>query len=244
MKNSKQLPVKAEAVTPEVMAPLGKIDAPDYTQPSERIKFHIGMSQHHGRIALAHLIVAGWELANQKQSLGYGGWAAWCEKELTISKDTADRYIQFFAKTIGNTRATSGIPLAKRLTNKDLERATIGMEEKSARAAMIDIGIIKPTAGRGGKREGAGRKPKAENEKTLAEQFDAVSHCEPLLWASAKGALDTLVKLDAEKDIFHRLSEEHLGEMSQILSDLSFKAGSQFTNRLQQIGTTPVPASL
>ena len=72
---------EAQPVEPDVLHPLGKIEEPDYTKPAERISFHIGMGQHHGRMALAHLILAGWELAQQKNVLGYGGWKDWCKKD-------------------------------------------------------------------------------------------------------------------------------------------------------------------
>ena len=156
-------------VTPEVLPPLGEIEEPDYTKPSERIKFHIGMAQHHGRQALAHLISAGWELSMQKQAIGYGGWAAWCENELNFSQKTADRYCMFYQKVLGEQRAADGIPLAKRITNKELEAATVGMEGKSARAAMIDLGIIRRPDGWGGKREDAGRKRKDVAEELKSD---------------------------------------------------------------------------
>ena len=206
-------------VTPEVLPPLGEIEEPDYTKPSERIKFHIGMAQHHGRQALAHLISAGWELSMQKQAIGYGGWDAWCSNELTISKATADRYCMFYQKVLGEQRAADGIPLAKRITNKELEAATVGMEGKSARAAMIDLGIIRRPDGWGGKDRGQGRK-----RKDVAEELKKVTEMEPIIWAASKGALDTLVRLDAERDLFHRLTSDHLGQVSDILSDLAKKA--------------------
>lgn len=151
--------VAEKPVESEVMPPLGKIEEPDYTRPAECINFHLGMAQHHGRVAIAHLIVAGQELAKQKQVLGYGGWNEFCDKELSINRITADRYVKFFYKVIVERRV-AGIPFDKRVTNKELAEATVGMEGKSATRAMVDLGIIKRSGDWGGKNRGQGRKPK------------------------------------------------------------------------------------
>ena len=148
MKNQKEVcravaVVEAKPVEPEVLPPLGEIEEPSDTKPAERISFHLSMGQHHGRMALAHIILAGWELAKQKDALGHGGWRDWCKNTLSMSYKTADRYIEFFSVTVGKVRAERQIPFAKRVTNKELAAATVGMEEKSTRQAMIDLNIIK-----------------------------------------------------------------------------------------------------
>ena len=71
----------------------------------------------------------------------------------------------------------------------------------------------------GGKREDAGRKA-----KDVAEELKKVTEMEPIIWAASKGALDTLVRLDAERDLFHRLTDEHLADVAALLADLSKKA--------------------
>lgn len=233
--------VEAKPVEPTlVVAPLGKIEEPAYTKPSERINYHISMGQHHGRLALAHLMKAGWELLQQKNVLGYGGWTAWCKEELQVSQKTADRYITFFSLTVGKVRAKHQIPLANRVTNKELDTATVGMDGKSATRAMVDLGIIKHKDWGGDRREKAaenghvvGRpKKNMDADADVVSKLKAIATSETLLWASAKGALDTLVKLDAEKDFMHRLSDKHLSELSGLLSDLAKKAGELLANRL------------
>lgn len=229
-KSKKNLPAVVEPAVPEVLPPLDAIEEPDYTKPSERIAFHVGMAQHHGRAAIAHLILAGWELACQKQTIGYGGWVSWCEKNLQITRFTADRYIQFYQATVGVARNLSATLLAKKPTQKELSAATVGMEQKSATRAMIDIGVIKRSEKWGGKRDGAGCKAKAED---VAAELEAVAQSEAAVWAAAKGALDTLVRLDAERDMMHRLSDAHLASAAGILADLSDKAAKALAVRLK-----------
>lgn len=197
--------------------------------PAERINTYVREAQRHGRIALEYLVKAGWELLIQKQSIGHGGWLAWCKNNLCISNDTADRYIQFYQRTLGDKRSEARIAITREPTKKELADATAGMEYKTATQAMVDMGIVKRPAAWGGAGRGQGRKPK---DADVASELEAVATMEPVLWASSKGALDTLRRLDVEKDFMHRLSDEHLATVSELLSDLAKKAGELLANRL------------
>ena len=221
MKNSKSnLPVKAEPLTPEVMPPLGDIEDSNCTKPAERINFHLGMARHHGRLAIAHIIWAGWELAIQKQQLGYGAWASWCKNCLDCSKNTADRYVQFYSKTIGEHRAGNGIPLATRLTHKEVDTATVGLEQKSATRAMIDLDIIKRPAGWGGKRAGAGHPKKNEGEAEMVE-LDKVAETASSAWATVRDHLRPLQAAQRDHRVIDRLDLVELAEVRSILKSLS-----------------------
>lgn len=224
-------PVEAEIVAP----PMGEIEEPEGSTPGERINYHVGMAQHHGRQALAHLIMAGWELARQKAAIGYGGWQDWCGANLQITKATADRYIGFFHKTVGEARNAAEIPVAKKPTLQELAVATVGMEDKSATRAMIDLGIIKRFKNSngnswGGANRGQGRKAKGAAE--VAAELKAVAENESVIWASAKGSLDNLVQLDAKRGVFQRLSGDHLATVAGLLADLSKKAAQALKQRL------------
>lgn len=197
--------------------------------PAERINTYVREAQRHGRIALEYLVKAGWELLIQKQSIGHGGWLLWCKNNLVISDKTADRYIQFYQRTLGDKRSEARIAITREPTEKELADATAGMEYKTATQAMVDMGIVKRPEAWGGPGRGQGRKPK---DADVASELEAVATMEPVLWASSKGALDTLRRLDVEKDFMHRLSDEHLATVSELLSDLAKKAGELLANRL------------
>ena len=81
----------------------------------------------------------------------------------------------------------------------------------------------------GGKREGAGNKHK---DGEVAAELDAIVKSESGNWAVAKSALDSLSRLDAEKDFLRILSTEHLVELTDLLSDLSKKAAKILSRRL------------
>ena len=229
--STKNLPVvaKPEVITPEVVAPLDNIDEPDYNTPGERVRYHIGMAQHHGRQALAHLILAGWELSKQKKVIGYGGWVEWCDKNLQISRHSADRYIQFYQKTVGEARDAAAIPLAKKPTIKELSAATVGMEQKSATRAMIDLDIIKRPKGWGGEREGAGRHKKgaknAETQEAEAKEemiaLDEVADTHANAWSICSECLRKLQDAQRDHRVIDRLDLIELAEVSSILKSLS-----------------------
>ena len=240
--------VEAKPVEPEVLPPLGEVEEPDYTKPAERISFHLGMGQHHGRMALAHIILAGWELSKQKETLGYGGWRDWCKNNLSISYKTADKYIEFFGKTVGAVRTERQIPFAKRVTNKELDAATVGMEEKSARQAMIDLKIIKrnrdPDKQWGGSRveqaaangHRVGRKP--DDASTAEEEvvsLDEIKDTPVVLWGLCHDPLHKLNDLERERHFIERLEFEELLEAYSILKGL-FEAADKAMKRMQKEG--------
>ena len=222
--------VVAKPVEPEVMPPLGEIEKPDYTRPAECINFHLGMAQHHGRVAIAHLIVAGQELAKQKHVLGYGRWEEFCRKELTISKITADRYVRFFYKVIVERRV-AGIPFDKRVTNKELAEATVGMEGKSATRAMVDLGIIKRSGDWGGKDRGQGRKPKKDEGAEVAAALDEVANSPALLIAAIREPIATVYKAWRERDVFARIDMSDLAVVAASLNELAVAATSALKAR-------------
>lgn len=235
----KNIPVH---ITPEVMPPLGDIEEPKCNTPGERINYHVGMAQHHGRQALAHLILAGWELAKQKQAIGYGGWNEWCDKNLQISKATADRYVQFFHKTVGEARKAAEKPVAKKPTLKELAAATVGMEQKSATRAMIDLGVIKRIKNEdgnswGGAGRGQGRKPKGEaataEEEVVA--LDEIKDTPAVLWGLCRDPLHKLNDLQRERHFIDRLEFVELSEVYSILKGL-FEAADKAMKRMQKEG--------
>lgn len=224
-------PAKENETAVAAAGAFGEVEALDRAKPSERINYHVAQARHHGRLSLAHLLAAGWELARQKQSIGYGGWVAWCDKNLEISQQTADRYIEFYSATIGARRAEAQVPIETRPTEEELAAATMGMEGKSATRAMADLGIIN-RASWGGPRAGAGRKA-ASSPEGVDAALDEAANREGLLWACARGSVDALVSLQADKDYLSRLTDEHLADISRALAALSDAAAKAFAKRME-----------
>ena len=220
MKKNKNSVVVAE---PVVVEPLPVFEQCSSNDAAERVRFHLSHARVAGRVALAHIIEAGRELTLQKQLLGYGSWAAWCDNNLEISQKTADRYIETFQKTIGAARLEQGVGVDKKILKKELEAATIGMEEKTVRQAMIEIGVIKSHASWGGKRDGAGRKAK-DAAADEAAALDEVANSPALLIAAIREPIATVYKAWRERDVFAKIDMSDLALVTASLQELATAA--------------------
>ena len=100
---------------PVVVEPLPVFEECESKDAAERVRFHLSQAHVAGRVALAHIIEAGRELAIQKQLLGYGQWSNWCDGNLDITQRTADKYIETFQRTIGVQRTAQGVSLDKKI---------------------------------------------------------------------------------------------------------------------------------
>ena len=208
---------------PVVVEPLPVFEQCSSNDAAERVRFHLSHARVAGRVALAHIIEAGRELALQKQLLGYGQWNDWCDNNIEISRQTADKYIETFQKTVGVQRAAQQIPLDKKILKKELEAATVGMEEKTVRQAMIEIGVIKSHASWGGKRDGAGRKAK-DAAADEAAALDEVANSPALLIAAIREPIATVYKAWRERDVFARIEMSDLAVVAASLQELATAA--------------------
>ena len=220
MKKNKNSVVVAE---PVVVEPLPVFEQCSSNDAAERVRFHLSHARVAGRVALAHIIEAGRELALQKQLLGYGQWNDWCDNNIEISRQTADKYIETFQKTVGVQRAAQQIPLDKKILKKELEAATIGMEEKTVRQAMIEIGVIKSHSSWGGKRDGAGRKAK-DAAADEAAALDEVANSPALLIAAIREPISTVYKAWRERDVFAKIDMSDLALVTASLQELATAA--------------------
>lgn len=215
---------------PIVAEPLPVFEECESKDAAERVRFHLSQARVAGRVALAHIIEAGRELAIQKQLLGYGQWNAWCDSNLEISRWTADKYIETFQRTIGVQRTAQGVSLDKKILKKELEAATVGMEEKTVRQAMIELGVIKSHSSWGGKRKGAGAKKKDEAADISAE-LDEVANSPALLIAAIREPIATVYKAWRERDVFARIDMSDLAVVAASLNELATAATSALKAR-------------
>lgn len=163
------------------------LEIPQVATPAEAVRFDLEMAKKHGAMTLAYLARAGWRLACEKQGAGYGAWDNWIEKNVGISKSTADRYIKFYYSTVGEHLRAQGTAhrLVENLTDKMIEEATAGLESKTATGAMIELGIVKRPPGWGGEREGAGRKAAAAAAAAASGDGLTMSDSATVMWIEA-----------------------------------------------------------
>ena len=123
-----------------------------------------------------------------------------------------------------------GVALDKKILKKELEAATVGMEEKTVRQAMIEIGVIKSHSSWGGKREGAGRKAADEAADEQAA-LDEVANSPALLIAAIREPIATVYKAWRERDVFARIDMEDLALVTASLNELAAAATSALKAR-------------
>ena len=227
----KKLPAVVKATKVEVLEPeVVDLDERISADPVRRIRYHLAKARGYAQGALRHIIEAGLDLMRQKQLIGYGGWGEWCEKNFSMTQQTADKYIATYQRTVGAQRARENVALDAPLRKKELAAATQGMEEKTVRQAMLELGVIKRPAGWGGGREGAGRKAKGDEKlKEAIKTRTAVDNAREI-WArllselSQKTVLAAIALLpEKETDIAHGVIKEiydalrhHMAEMTEV----------------------------
>lgn len=184
--------------------------------PGERINFLHNLSIETGKVSIAAAIYAGWELTKVKQSCPFGSWISWLGSNTILTERTAQRYMGVYAATIGAARASAEEPIALEVqpSGEELCEASANVEAKSLTGLYSQLKLLKRPEGHGGKREGAGRKPKKED---VAAKLDEVLESEVATWAIVKAAIDALVRTDVEEKL-QRLSDVHLAEMIQELN--------------------------
>lgn len=194
------------------------LEHPTCATPAEAVRFDLEMAKKHGAMTLAYLARAGWRLACEKQGAGYGAWENWIEKNVGISKQTADRYIKFYYSTVGEHLRAQGTAhrLVENLTDKMIEEATAGLESKTATGAMIELGIVKRPAGWGGAREGAGRAPGALPKLTATQEAET-------LWAQVMGVLDKTTVKDAIRFLGEKAAEACLDRVAELAEALKLQ---------------------
>ena len=223
-------PIESEVVGPSALTvKVECIVFPDGVETlGEKANFLHTYSIEASKRSIAAAILAGWCLSVARESCAHGMWHAWLEKNVTFSQQTATNYMTIFAQTVGKARANlrRPIPLSTPPTMAELDVAAHDLDGTSLSALYRSTRLMAPNEGHGGAREGAGRKP-----KDVAAELKAVAEHEAVLWASARGALDTLVQLDG-RDFLHRLSDEHLAQVATKLDKLAQKAAKMLLERV------------
>ena len=181
----------------------------------------------------AAAILAGWVLCVARSTCAHGQWLGWLEKNVNFSKQTATNYMALYSQTIGAARAAKRrpVPLSQEPTMAELEEAAHDVDGKSLSALYKSTRLMAASDNWGGGREGAGRKPK---DADVAAELEEVAKMEGVIWAASKGALDSLVRLDAERDFLRRLSTDHLSFVASALADLSKKAAQMLAGRIEK----------
>jgi hypothetical protein len=231
--------VPAKPIEPEVVEPTAltvKVESIDFPAGvetlGEKANFLHAYSIEASKRSTEAAILVGWCLSLARESCAHGLWYPWLEKNVSFTRQTATNYMSLFAQTVGASRAAMRRPIALSVmpTMEELEAAAHDVDGKSLSAIYKSTRLIARSENWGGKDRGQGRKPKGAD---VAAELKAVTEHEAVLWASAKGALDTLVQLDSDRDFMNRLSSEHLAAVATRLDELARKSSKLLLLRIE-----------
>ena len=239
--STKNLPAEIKPETMEAATAITvracEIEFPEGVETlGEKANFLHSYSVEASKRSTGAAILAGWVLSVARSTCAYGQWNAWLKNNVSFSESTARNYLSLYAQTLGAQRAAMRRPIALDVqpTEDELEAAAHDVDGKSLSALYKSTRLIKASDNWGGAGRGQGRKPKGDAE--VAAELKAIAKNEAVIWASAKGSLDNLVLLNAKRDVFHRLSDEHLATVSGLLADLAGAAAKALEKRLGAAG--------
>lgn len=202
--------------------------------PGQRINFLHKLSVASGKLSIAAGIMAGWELSRAKEKCEHGQWLKWLAANTEISPMTASRYMDVYKATLGEARAAlpEPIPADVAPTPAELNEAAANVDAPTLNGLYSQLKILKHNDDHGGKREGAGRKPKSKGEaEEVSAQLDAVVNSPALLIASIREPLSTVYKTWRERDVFARIDLKDLCQVAATLNELASAATAALKSR-------------
>ena len=126
-----------------------------------------------GKCTKQAAIMCGWLLSIEKTNR-QGGFVAWAEANLPISTSTVYNYMALFERAIANNTDNFKLECSEKSRQQMVESYAETVESKTLTDLYIDLDIVKKSKSNlGGKREGAGRKPKAGAAEAAAAAADA-----------------------------------------------------------------------
>ena len=228
VKASKQAEANHQDATTALTVRINEIVFPKGVETlGQKANFLHGYSVEASKRANGAAIMAGWVLSVARSTCAHGQWMAWLAQNVSFSNATATNYMNLYARTLGKARAEARRPIALNVepTVAELEAAAHDVDGSTLAALYKSTRIMAANPDHGGKREGAGRKPKSKDEaEEVSAQLDAVVNSPALLIASIREPLATVYKSWRERDVFARIDLKDLGQVAATLNELASAA--------------------
>ncbi len=198
-------------------------------EPAARINHWHAIVKQAGQMSIAAALNAGMELFKAKLDHP-GTFEKWIESNCEFDRRTAYRYLSLVQQAL----SADELPALANGSNKQREKAVeeyaAQTDSKTLTELYADFGIIKKTPSKmGGKREGAGRKPR--DGAAEAQALDDAVNSPALLYAAIKESISTVYRFWREKDIFARIDMGDLAAVAGTLNELSNAAAKALKAR-------------
>lgn len=199
-------------------------------EAAARINHWHEVAKQSSEMAIAAALNAGLELFKAKIDHP-GTFEKWIEANCNFSRVTAYRYLTLVQQAMSADELPKIANGSDKMRQAAIEEYAAETDSKSLTELYCDLGIIKKTPSKmGGKREGAGRKRKTDAD--VAAQLEEIAQSEALNWGAVKTALESLFKLQEEKDVWNRLTDKHLAAAVKTLTDLQSAAAEALKARM------------
>lgn len=179
-----------------------------------------------GEMAIAAALNAGLELFRAKIDHP-GTFEKWIEANCDFGRRTAYNYLKLIQQALSADELPKIANGSDKKWQSAIEDYASQTNAKSLMDLYCDFGIVK-RPNWGGKRDNAGRKTDAD----VAAELEQIAQSETLNWSAVKEALNSLFKAQEEKDVWNRLSDEHLAAAVKTLTDLQCAAAEALKARM------------
>lgn len=128
-----------------------------------RVAFYHGLATSAARVSVMAAIAAGVELIRAKSEAEHGMFQSWVEKNCEFGRSTAYKYMSLAEGVLGDRLPTLVSASGRATAVALIEEHASDTEARSLTELYADMGIVRRTAGLGGRRPGAGRPRAAEH---------------------------------------------------------------------------------
>lgn len=195
----------------------------DQLDAAGKINYFHRLSIEAGECAIKAALEVGMELYKEKIRR-QGTFTSWIEQNCDFSVRTAWKYLALLQKSIGSENDLIQLTDASDKKREAVLNEFSGkVESKTLSELMCDYGIIQKTVSNlGGKREGAGRKPK--DDQDLADAAEKISMSAELNKIALDGIITNLYRVGVTEGGFGSLGTDALKVVVTALKDTVRKA--------------------
>lgn len=209
-----------------IVAPGAEMDA------AARINHFHRISMQAGEVAIKAALEVGMQLFQERVSRG-GTFMSWVDQNCDFSYKTAQRYLSLLQQSIGSQNDLAQLAeMSSKKREGVIDEFASTVESKTLSELMCDYGIItKSKSNLGGKREGAGRKPKAQED--LAAKAEEIANSGALAKTVLMQLLSDLYTKGVVEGGFGSLETEDLRGIVTTIEDTVKKAKEILKSRKQ-----------
>lgn len=184
-----------------------------------RINKYHNLSREAGRISIAAAIAAGVELEMAMAELPKGQFDAWVNSYCEFGRSTAYKY-RAAARAVLGDRLQDLLDTSDQCRRETVEAAATSLDSATLTELYVDAGIVQRAPSRmGGKRPGAGRKP-----KSLQEQAKEIATDPDLAMDEFRGLMVPVFGFAVNRDGFGLLRDDDLATACGVLKEILMRA--------------------